>query len=399
MSKFGGTKRIKTTLTSFMAYFVMSSVITPLGIVSQAMAQHFDTGVTATTALFSYLTTGILIGTFLSIFVYTVISIRLLNVFSGILLATTLASLLLVEQFWWLTVLFAIIGICCGLLLAAAVIVLTKTYSERSRARALLITDSFYSLAGVVAGFTTGQLLSAGYHWGSAYFPAIVVSMILVLIAAASDYPQVDSTPSLSKRDVKTVRWPTSVIVIGLALLIYIVSFIIIYSWVPVYASESLGATSEQGGSLVSRFFLGLFVGQLIVFATSFRVSLFWLLGGLLISSFAATFAIWNVSTTAALAVAMLALGFLSGGILKTLLTYGTMLVAQPTTKMVSFLLLCTAIGSSMGPAMSSLIVESFGTRAALVSVSVGYMITGLLVFGSLLSPIRPPTHEEKVHD
>ena len=54
------TQRI--TLASFLAYFVMSGMLAPIGIVSAPLAAHFGLPVTTVTAGFGWLTVGILVG-------------------------------------------------------------------------------------------------------------------------------------------------------------------------------------------------------------------------------------------------------------------------------------------------------------------------------------------------
>ena len=383
------------TATSFLAYFIMSAVITPLGVVSQSMAAHFEVDVTVTTALFSYLTTGILVGASASMFVYAILSIRQLNVVAGGVLAASLAGAWLVDRLWWLPVFFTLIGICCGLLLAAAVIVLTRSYSETSRARALLVTDSFYSGAGVIAGYLAGNLINSGQHWGSSYSLSIAGAIVFVIVAASSHYPDAEAPAPSRPAEATGDRWPASVFVIAAALLIYIVSFIFIYSWVPAYATDVFQASPANGGELISRFFLGLFIGQLVTFGASFRVPLRWLIGALLCSATFATSYLWQAPSLGSLSGGMFLLGLLSGGVLKTVLTYGTILVESPSTRMVSFLVVSTAVGSSIGPALSALVVRNWGADGALQAVTAGYAVTTLLVLLTYSRSIHGEVTEE----
>lgn len=362
----------------------MSAAITPLGIVSQSMAAHFGIEVTTTTALFSYLTTGILLGCFLSMFVYSLLDLRQLNIVAGALLIVSLSGLWLIDQYSLVPVFLTLAGVASGLLLSAAAVVLTKAYSERSRARAMLITDTFYSGAGVISGYTSSKLIAAGWHWGSAYALAIAACTALIVIAAVSRYPDASADTNKMDDTVKEGRWPVGVYVVGLALLIYLLVFIFIYSWVPVLASETMHATLEQGGALVSQFFAGLFVGQLITFAISFRVKLTALVATLLLTAVCATFGLWMSESYGEMSIAMIALGLLSGGVLKTVITYGTMLVKTPSSTMVSFLIFCTAIGSSIAPAFSSFLVGTWGTKAVMVAVTVGYSLAALLILGTM---------------
>ena len=76
----------------------------------------------------------------------------------------------------------------------------------------------------------------------------------------------------------------------------------------------------------------------------------------------------------------MLGLGFISGGILKVAIAYGTTLTQFSSPKMVSFLLLNTALGTAIAPALSSWIVELFGLNQVIMFATFCYALTGFLM-------------------
>ncbi|MGI9262694.1 MAG: MFS transporter TsgA [Woeseiaceae bacterium] len=372
---------VRITLSSFLAYFVMSSVISPLGIVTQPIADHYGIEVTTATAIFSYLTTGILGGTFLAMFVYSVLSLRAVTMLASLILIASMLSAWLIDLFSLLPILLALIGVTSGLLLSAAIVVLTHSYSERARAPALLVTDSFYSGAGVISGWTSGLLIERGYHWGSTYALAIAATTLLLIIVLVSRYPSGKSeAPGRGTSDSQE-SWPPGVFVVAAALFVYILSFVFIYSWVPNYAAEAMQSSPEQGGTLVSRFFLGLFVGQVAMFALVFKIDIRWLISGTACLAALASCGLWLAGDYKALLLWMFALGFLSGGLLKTLITYGTMMVSNPSPRLVGFFIFSPAFGTSLAPAVSALIVEAWGTRAILIALTAGYtMVAGLVL-------------------
>lgn len=382
--------RIRVTLTSFLAYFIMSSVITPLGIVTQPMSDYFGVEVTSATAMFSYLTTGILLGTFLSMFIYSVLSVRTVHVSASVVLMACLGGVWLIDSLSGLSVLFVFIGTGCGLLLSAALIVLAQSYSERRRAPVMLVTDLFYSGAGVISGVVSGTLIERGFYWGSVYALAIVAAGLLIVIAAVSRYPSGGSQDVGVSDATGSARWPAGVYVIAIALLIYIMSFVFIYSWIPNYAAEAMRSSAEQGGALVSRFFLGLFVGQLAMFALVFKLNLRFLIGATASLAVVASCGLWYASSYDALMGWMFALGLLSGGLLKTLMSYTTALVSRPSARLVSFVVFSTAAGTSLAPAVSALIVDEWGIRAVLIAVSLGYATMASLVLSTFAMTGRP---------
>jgi len=371
---------VRITLSSFLAYFVMSSVISPLGIVTQPIADHYGIAVTAATAMFSYLTTGILGGTFLAMFVYSVMSLRAVTLLAGLILIASMLSAWLIDLFSLLPVLLALIGATSGLLLSAAIVVLTHAYSERARAPALLVTDSFYSGAGVISGWTSGLLIERGYHWGSTYSLAIMATILLMIIVLVSRYPSGKTHTPAGGTDRSRGRWPPGVFVVAAALFVYILSFVFIYSWVPNYAAEAMQSSPEQGGILVSRFFLGLFVGQVAMFALVFKIDLRWLISATACLAAVASCGLWLATDYGGLVFWMFVLGLLSGGLLKTLITFGTMMVSNPSPRLVSFYIFSSAFGTSLGPAVSAMIVDTWGTRAILIALTVGYVMMAVLV-------------------
>ena len=61
----------------------MSAVITPLGIVSQPIADAFSLELTVATALFSWLTTGIFVGSVFAMFVFDWLRIKSVVILSS----------------------------------------------------------------------------------------------------------------------------------------------------------------------------------------------------------------------------------------------------------------------------------------------------------------------------
>ena len=61
---------------SFMTYMVMAGLLTQIGIVIKPMSDYLGMGITDAAAMFSYLTGGTLLGTFISMAVYSRFEIR-----------------------------------------------------------------------------------------------------------------------------------------------------------------------------------------------------------------------------------------------------------------------------------------------------------------------------------
>ena len=377
----------RITLGGFLAYFVMSAIISPLGVISAPIATYYDISTATATATFTYLTTGILIGTLVAIFIFDFVRLKQVVIGGVILIVACIYAIYAIRIFSVFAVSLGLIGIGCGIELSAAAVVISKSYAEKMRASMLLLTDSFYSIAGVLSTVLAGWFVAREYHWSSAYLLATLASVVIVGLALSSKYP--NTKVDAEKSTLATENWPISVHLVGVAMLVYLIGFVSIYSWVPNYAQEAFGASVESSGIVVSRFFLGMIIGQLVMF---FLVLKFPLRNLIIIYAILATLittSLWLVGTADHLQLAMLTLGLATGGLFKTVLTFGTTIVNDPSPKMVSYLIFHAGLGTAVAPFISSLIVESWDMSAALQLVSVCY---GLMVVLLLLSFMLQPT-------
>ena len=171
---------------------------------------------------------------------------------------------------------------------------------------------------------------------------AFIVSAMIAMNSATSSYPQT-ATPVVggNKR-----AWPLRVHQIGFAIFVYLIGFVTIYSWVPNYAQDVLGVDVASSGTLVGRLFLGMFIGQLIMFFLVLRVALIRLIYIYAVMATALTSFLWLAGNATQLTLAMLVLGLVTGGLLKTVITYGTTIVDRPSARMVSYLVFCAGAGN-----------------------------------------------------
>lgn len=382
---FNNNNRI--TFGGFLAYFVMSAVISPLGLVSGPIAEAFGISLTEATAAFTFLTSGVLIGTLIAIFIFDLLTLRQVILGGLVVICAGICALYASSSFGVFCAALGSIGAACGIELSAAAVVITKLYSERLRASMLLLTDSFYSGAGVVSTWLAGVLLARGLHFSSAYLLAFAACVTIAVIAASGAYPATRSPGP--RKAAASSGWPLGVHLIGLGILIYLAGFVGIYSWVPNYAQETLGMTAEASSRIVSRLFLGMFVGQIVMFVLVLRFALLPLVVIYATLSTALTVPLWTAGSGAQLALAMLLLGLATGGLLKTVLTYGTTLTDDPSPRMVSYLIFHAGFGTAISPFLSAAIVERYDMAAALKFCTACYVAMLVLILAARALQIR----------
>lgn len=367
----------RITLTSFLAYFIMSAIITPIGIVSQPIAERFGVSITQSTAAFSSLTTGIFIGAVIAIFIFDYLRIKKVVLTASLLTLIGLSAMIVGHSFLMLNAGLLAAGIGCGLALSTAAVVITETYNEKLRPSMLLLTDSFYSGAATISTLLGVYLLSQGWHWWSVYLLAIGGLFILLALALPSTYPE--KPPQIIGED-RIRDWPASVFVCGFALLLYLLAVVTVYSWVPNYAETALGMDSSSAGNLIGQFFSGMFFGQLAMFVIVLRAPVKPLLFLCLLLASMMTFGLWNQVPWLTIGSAIFLLGLVGGGILKVAISYGTTLLDPPSPKMVSYLLFNTSLGTAIAPALSALVVEYSNPQGALIFATACYILSTLML-------------------
>ena len=89
------SNQVRITLISFLAYFIMSGMLSPIGIIIGPMAEHFEQPITVISSLFSWLTFGILLGSVLALVVFDWLALKplLLLLYTAITLSLMTLSI------------------------------------------------------------------------------------------------------------------------------------------------------------------------------------------------------------------------------------------------------------------------------------------------------------------
>ncbi|WP_228728887.1 MFS transporter [Klebsiella grimontii] len=160
----------------------------------------------------------------------------------------------------------------------------------------------------------------------------------------------------------------------GLALCLYLFAQNTFLTWGPSYLTEAFGLTPEKAGGVVSNYWgpsvLGLITASLLVNKIPARV--------MLLSVIAFAIALSVYFTTARdpqqFLMATLAFGFLTSCIYKLGISIGSQQIAKSPAVLVTFLLTCGTIGSTIAPALSAIIVEQLGVKSAIFMTSIAFI-------------------------
>lgn len=381
--------KISITLISFLAYFVMSGMLSSIGIITGPMASYFDLPVTEVTARFSWLTLGILVGSILALVVFDWLSLKKIMILLYGLITCSLVSLLFAQSIEFIGYALGIVGVCCGVGLAGAATIISTTYEQERRASMLVITDGSFSVAGIACSSIALYLLSLEFHWSGSYLFVAFVATIIVVLAIFSTFPDAGNTARDAPEDDRQnetsesrVRWPFGVWVCIVCLFLYTLGQYSMLWWLPNHLQTALGIEASAAGEVVGRFWTGMFVAQLFVAWWVLKVGVQRLLLIATLSTCVCSIPLWLVNSIDTLVMLAFLWGFANLGLLKILISYATLQVAKPGPRLISGLLLGATLGTALSPWVTSNIVEMSSSYFVLQFSTFCYALLTIMLWG-----------------
>jgi len=369
------TQRI--TLVSFLAYFVMSAMLAPIGIISGPMAELFNEPVTTVTARFSWLTVGDLIGATIAVVLFGWVPVRLMMFVVYALILGSLLSLMTVTDLNLIGVALGIVGVCCGLGLVGAALVISQTYESERRASMLVITDGCFSIAGFLIAAIAAAFIARNFHWASVYQVVAVAALLILVLTLISRFP---ATTHAEMEVAAVDRWPLSVWCCLGALFLYTLGQWSMLWWLPNYAETVLGFDSAVAGRLISLFWFGMFAAQILVAWWVLRVGVRRLVLASGVAATAFSMPLWLVEDPTILSAFAFIWGLANLGLLKVVLSFATQMLRVPSPRLVSSLLLGATVGTAVSPLVTSRIVELTDNYRVLQFSTACFVVVTLLL-------------------
>ncbi|MEE4300242.1 MAG: MFS transporter [Pseudomonadales bacterium] len=366
----------------FLAYGIVSGLLTQIGVVSGPMAGHFEVPLTAAAARLGFIGTGVLLGTLASLVAFELLSLRQAFLCCYATAAAALVAGAFLDRFAALPAVFLVAGAAAGLGLCAAAVCLSLLFEARHRATALLITDLCFALTGTLMPLLAAALIGGGARWDTSYLVVAGLAGLVCLLALGIRFPPTAREASITIADDHP---PLAAWCCGVGLFLFLLGQASLQLWLPTWLEERFGADLAAGAGAVSRYWTGMAIGQAtLVVLLRFAPLRRWLLGTLLLSVFASS-AVWLASDASLVAIAMLGLGLVNAGVLKLTIAGAAELVRHPQ-RVVSALLAASALGTALGPFLSSSLVE-VSTPLRALQLTTACQLGALLCIAPALRP------------
>ena len=378
--------RVALTLASFLAYFALSGMLAPIGILVQPSAAALGVSAGEMVRTLGFFSTGTLAGSLAAVVLLPSVKLRTLTLsVYGVACCVLLCLLLMPTDLLAIAAMLCVLGACLGIGLAQAALVISRIYSETYRPSMLVATDGSFSLAGFVTASATVFLFTQGAPWASIY--GLILAVVLVIFVAAFwlEFPENVRSEDPEDAGLSVRAWPRTIWFLAAALFCYTFGKSSFLIWLPSFAQTSIGLSAAEGGHLVGQYWLGMFIGQIltvviVVRLGAVKMSFIGALGCFMAAALLFTYPVSLVSPS------MLALiwGICNFGLLKCLISQATLAFNETPAGLIPSLLLAASLGTACSPLASSWMVEALGVAAGMMTGLVSLAAVLLLVVAAI---------------
>ncbi|WP_275553512.1 MFS transporter TsgA [Mixta sp. Marseille-Q2659] len=366
--------RIGLTWISFFSYALTGALVIVTGMVLGDIANYFQLPVSEMSNTFTFLNTGILAAVFLNAWLMEIVPLKRQLIFGFVLMVLAVLGLMTSHSLSIFSLCMFVLGVVSGITMSIGTFLITHLYEGRQRGSRLLFTDSFFSMAGTIFPVIAGMLLARHLPWYWVYVCIGVIYVAIFVLTLTVEFPilgkkQHDAQP------VAKEKWGVGVLLLSVAALCYILGQLGFISWVPEYATKTMGMDISAAGQLVGNFWTSYMIGMWVF---SFVLRFFDLQRILMVLAALATVLMyWFVSSSepTMLKWIIIGLGFFSSAIYTTIITLGSQQTKVSSPKLVNFILTCGTVGTMLTFVVTGPIVAKGGAHAALFTANGLYAV------------------------
>ena len=365
--------RIGLTWISFFSYALTGALVIVTGMVMDNIAHYFQLPISSMSNTFTFLNAGILVAIFLNAWLMEIVPLKRQLIFGFVLMILAIIGLMNSHSLSLFSLCMFVLGVVSGITMSIGTFLITHLYEGRQRGSRLLFTDSFFSMAGTLFPILAGIILARQLPWYWVYCCIGLLYVVIFVLTLCVEFPVLRKAEKVQAAEKE--KWGIGVLFLSLAALCYILGQLGFISWVPEYATKTMGMDIADAGQLVGNFWTAYMIGMWVF---SFLLRFFDLQRILMVLAGLATVLMyWFVSSEDAgmLRWIIMVLGFSSSAIYTTIITLGSLQTKVASPKLVNFILTCGTVGTMLTFVVTGPIVAKGGAHAALATANGLYAV------------------------
>ena len=251
--------QIGLTWISFLSYAFTGALIIVTGMIMGNIADYFNLSISQMSNTFTFLNAGILISIFLNSWLIEIISQKKQLIFGFFLTIISIIGLIYSKNTFYFSINIFMLGIVSGITMSIGTFIITNLYSEKKRSAQLLLTDSFFSMSGMIFPIITAYILENKILWYWVYVCVGSIYLFIFLLTMNLNFP-------LLKNKIKSTKinknQNINIYLLSIAALLYILGQLGFISWVPQYTTKIIKINMQNTGKLISSFWMSYMIGM-----------------------------------------------------------------------------------------------------------------------------------------
>ncbi|QCI27345.1 MFS transporter TsgA [Buchnera aphidicola] len=369
---------IGLTIISFLSYYLTGAMIVVTGIVIRSTAKYFQLSISEMSNTFTFLNAGILFSIFLNSWITKIISLKKQIILGFILIIIAIMGFIKSHSLIIFCINMFLMGMVGGITMSIGTFLITNIYYGKERVSKLLITDSFFSMSGIIFPIIASFLLKNKILWYWIYIIIGIIYLIIFLITLNVDFPKIETNTKNTKIKNKNTNY-ISIFLLCCSALLYILGQLGFISWIPEYARQNIGMNIQSSSNLVSIFWLSYMIGMWFF---SYILKFIDLQIGLTLLSGISTFFMYIFIQNHKIIlfnIIIILLGFFSSAIYTMIITLTSLQTKYPSQKFINLILIFGTIGTLLTFIITGPIVYTIGIRGALIISNILYGIVFLM--------------------
>lgn len=366
-----------------LAAFVIAGFLAPYGILVGPIADAFVTEIGVIGSLFSFFTGGIFVGYIVAFYIFAQVKVKTIIVIGYGVVALAVTSIFLAPGIVTLSTALAVIGFFCSLIVCGSVTLISQTWHGKQRQSALVAQDAAFNGGGIFFTAITAHLIGKNLSWQVGYAaPALFALMTIALTM----FTRLRITGQTEQESNEMTEWNAGIILVGVAVMLFMAAKLTVIVWAPQYLEQEFGASPREASDVMTNVFQAAFLGSLVGTYVVSKVRIHHFLAMMISIGVVATLV---MLLTEDLQV-VTAMGYLFGlsvsATFNSYMAFALGFVSSPNHKNVAYMLLAGAVGSGLGPLISSqsvLITDTTRTPIIFAFSLMALVLAAVLMIGS----------------
>ena len=368
-------------------FFILSGITkTIIGPVLPSMIENYGVTLTVAGLILSVLSFGRLISVITATFLLDNVGYKPILTTGAALMSIGLIGFTM-SIWWWGHVLFILfVGLGIGLIGSSSNALIAEVNTD-NKGKALNHLHMFFGVGSLIGPLIAGFLLSYNLNWRVVFWPAVIFSLMLLILIVTREFPE--KVVTKDKRENSLVRLGKLIhspifYFLAIVMFVYVGVGNGIMGWMNKYLGDVMSFSGMAASGVLALYTLGITVGRLTcgLFVDSLgykKTILLCSIGSLL----SITLAVMS-NMIVFILIGFALTGFFMAGLFPTAIAYGTSLFPEMLGTISSALITTAVIGGTTIPWVMGAISDNYGLKGGMmitIVLAIILSISSILLF------------------